>query len=175
MCVTFDLGCPAEVRAFTACPSAFIAMAARKGRPEVSLKKCTAEQRAAFETAKEKETGEWLRSAALLAVKREGIPEDRLMKSRWILTFKDDGRAKARLVLMGFTEPDLLHLRADSPTVSRRGRQLFLQECANRSWRGKIGRRERGVPAGPRAHRGAPGRLHRSGAGGAPGDAAEGW
>ena len=61
------------------------------------------------------------------------------MKSRWVLTWKSDGSAKARMVLIGFTDPDLTDLRTDSPTVSRRARMMFLQLCANRRWKVKKG------------------------------------
>lgn len=57
------------------------------------------------------------------------------MRCRWVLTFKDCGKAKARMVLQGFTDPDLLTLCADSPTVSRRGRMLFTQMAATHAWR----------------------------------------
>ena len=48
------------------------------------------------------------------------IPHGRLMKMRWVLTFKrvegepDKAKRKARLVLLGFSDPDLLDSNADS-------------------------------------------------------------
>lgn len=133
--IAFDLRGRYEFDSFERDPAAFVASAARKSRVEVSLRKCTPEQQEAFRQAKLKEIGEWMRSGALRAICRKGIPLSRLMRSRWVLTFKESGAAKARLVLMGFTDPDLLHMRADSPTVSRRGRMMFLQLCANEGWR----------------------------------------
>ena len=53
------------------------------------------------------------------------------MTMRWVLTWKteDDGtqKAKARLVVKGFTDPDLVTLRSESPTLSRLGKHWFLQ------------------------------------------------
>ena len=39
-------------------------------------------------------------------------------------------KAKARLAVKGFTEPDLTTLRAGSPTLSRMGRNCLLQLAA---------------------------------------------
>ena len=45
---------------------------------------------------------------------------------RWVITRKPDDSLKARLVVQGFTDPQLGAKPTASPTVSRRGRQLFL-------------------------------------------------
>ena len=39
----------------------------------------------------------------------------------------DGTKAKARLVVKGFTDPDLVTLRAEAPTLSKQGRHLLLQ------------------------------------------------
>ena len=44
---------------------------------------------------------------------------------RWVITRKPGDSLKARLVIQGFTDPQGAKPTA-SPTVSRRGRQLFL-------------------------------------------------
>ena len=67
------------------------------------------------------------------------VPQDRLMKMRWVLTFKstdDPGtlKAKARLVVLGFTDPDVGLVNVRSPTLSRRGRQLMLQATSLNNW-----------------------------------------
>eukprot|EP00974_Lingulodinium_polyedra_P092120 8927071-Lingulodinium_polyedra.AAC.1 len=61
--------------------SSSVASALKKGRNEASLKQCATTERGAFEQAKQKEIGEWLRSNALRAVARRGISEDLLMRS----------------------------------------------------------------------------------------------
>ena len=54
------------------------------------------------------------------------------MKMRWVLTLKgiDDNpgkvKRKARMVLLGFSDPDMLELPTSAPIMSRRSRQLVL-------------------------------------------------
>ena len=45
---------------------------------------------------------------------------------RWVITRKSDDSLEARLVMQGFTDPQLGAKPTASPTVSRRGRQQFL-------------------------------------------------
>lgn len=59
------------------------------------------------------------------------------MRMRWVLTFKgtdnpDQVKAKARLVVLGFSDPDVGLLETQSPTMSRRSRQLMLQFSCHR-------------------------------------------
>ena len=61
------------------------------------------------------------------------------MKMRWILTWKTDEttgdpKAKARLVIKGFTDPDLVNLRCEAPTLSHFGRQCLYQFAACHHW-----------------------------------------
>ena len=48
------------------------------------------------------------------------------MRMRWAITRKPDNSLKARLVVQGFTDPQLGAKPTASLTVSSRGRQLFL-------------------------------------------------
>ena len=109
-------------------PEGAFAAAIRKS-PEISLRKVTPEMRERFKTAKMQENNGWLQDKCLEAAQRVHgkIP----MKMRWCLTVKDDGRAKARLVVLGFQDHRLGQLDTESPTVSARGRALVLQICAN--------------------------------------------
>ena len=50
---------------------------------------------------------------------------------RWHLTVKSDGTAKARIVLLGFEDHRLGHMKTASPTASVRGRNLAYQICAS--------------------------------------------
>ena len=43
----------------------------------------------------------------------------------------DTQKAKARLVVKGFTDPDLTTIRAESPTLSKVGRNCLLQLAAS--------------------------------------------
>ena len=59
------------------------------------------------------------------------------MRMRWVLTFKgtdnpDQVKAKARLVVLGFSDPEVGLLETQSPTMSRRSRQLMLQFSCHR-------------------------------------------
>ena len=53
------------------------------------------------------------------------------MRMRWHLTVKADGTPKARIVLLGFEDHRLGHMKTASPTASVRGRNLAYQLCAN--------------------------------------------
>ena len=49
-----------------------------------------------------------------------------LMRMRWVLTRKQDGMAKARLVVLGFMAHNLIEVQTTSPTMSKVGRNVFL-------------------------------------------------
>lgn len=88
---------------------------------------------AKFDVAKAGEVANWLRESA--CKKAEGyIPPHRVMRMRWVLTWKQSGPAKARIVIVGFEDPDLLSLSTTSPTMSRRTRQLMLIYAATMHW-----------------------------------------
>ena len=53
------------------------------------------------------------------------------MKMRWVITRKEAGDLKARLVVLGFTDPGLGRIKTASPTCSRRARQAFLGVAAS--------------------------------------------
>ena len=53
------------------------------------------------------------------------------MKMRWVVTLKDDGQLKARLVVEGFTDQRHGKIPTSSPTASRRSRQIFLTPAAS--------------------------------------------
>ena len=58
----------------------------------------------------------------------------RVMKMRWVLTFKSDGRSKARFVVLGYQSPNLVASQANSPTLSKFGKMLILSIVANTAW-----------------------------------------
>ena len=123
-----------EFRQFQRDPEEWLVKKIKKS-PEVSLSKMAPERIEDFRKAKEAEVTQWVRSAACRAV--EGgrlIPKDRVMKMRWVLTVKGSGAAKARIVIVGFTDPDLASLPKASPTMSRRSRQLMATMAATAGW-----------------------------------------
>merc|ERR1711884_1021384 len=99
-------------------------------KSEVSIRNLNAEERKLIEAAKDKEVDQWISNSVFKIVRKAGVPLNRIMSMRWILTWKEapEGtKAKARLVAKGFTDPDLLTIRAEAPTLSKLGRQFLLQ------------------------------------------------
>ena len=70
----------------------------------------------------------------------ETVDHSRVMKARFVLKWAADGKgglkAKARLVLQGFSDPDLLQgaLDTSSPTLSRTSRQVLLAISQINHW-----------------------------------------
>ena len=98
-----------------------------RARVEVNIKKLSAEERAQFRVAQHKEMDQWISNDVISACQRAGIP-----RQRWVQTWKVDEntgetKAKAHLVVKGFTDPDLTEIRSESPTPSRLSRQFILQ------------------------------------------------
>ena len=87
-----------------------------------------------FDAAKQAEVSQWL---AASAVKKAigPIPRDRLVRMRWVLTHKESGAAKGRIVLIGYEDPDLASIQSAAPTMTRRTRQLALQYSSVQCWR----------------------------------------
>lgn len=72
-----------------------------------------------------------------------------ILKRRWILTWKgaennthlsadskqaSSRKAKARLVILGYQDPELSSLERVSPTLSKLSRNLLLQACVSNRW-----------------------------------------
>ena len=111
-----------------------------RARVEVNIKKLSAEERAQCRAAQHKEMDQWISNDVISVCQRAGIPKQRVMTMRWVHTWKVDEntgetKAKARLVVKGFTDPDLTEIRSESPTLSRLSRQLILQLSASRGFR----------------------------------------
>ena len=76
-----------------------------------------------FEQLKAKEMDQWISHVVISVCQRAGIPKEQIMTMRWVHTWKvaeDTGetKAKARLVVKGFTDPDLTEISAESPTLN---------------------------------------------------------
>ena len=53
------------------------------------------------------------------------------MKMRWVLRYKESGKPKARLVIIGHHDPRVgSDVRTEAPVASRRGRSLFFMATA---------------------------------------------
>ena len=115
-------------------PETWVAHKVKKS-PEIKLHKVSAEKQEEFKAAKGLEVTQWIQSAACRAVEKDKhIPADRIMKMRWVLTVKSTGRAKARIVIVGFADPDLERLPRSSPTMTRRTRQLMAGMAVVKGW-----------------------------------------
>ena len=125
--------------------TAFLVSSAKKQRAEVKLKDLTEEQKKQFDKAKEKEVEQWLSTGTVQAILRDRIPAANILRSRWILTWKDvdaieakeigtSRKAKARLVILGYEDPNLTEIPRDSPTLQKESRSLILQYCASQKW-----------------------------------------
>eukprot|EP00435_Cladocopium_sp_Y103_P026888 s2772_g6.t1 len=120
-------------------PAKFAAKSVSKGA-EVAWNKLNPTQRAAMAEAKQLEVSQWVQQKVCERFKGV-IPQSRLMRTRWVLVFKavDDDvskvKCKARIVLLGYTDPDLGNLETAAPTLSRRSRQLCLSMSTLRRWK----------------------------------------
>ena len=97
--------------------------------------------------AKDKEIKAWLHHRTVQKVSKGRIPEHAVMRCRWLLTWKgangdetpgelalNGKRAKARLVIIGYEDPDISTIKNDSPTLSKDGRQTALQQVSSHRW-----------------------------------------
>ena len=54
------------------------------------------------------------------------------MKMRWVLRYKESGKPKARLVIIGYHDPRVgSDVRTEALVASRRGRSLFFMATAH--------------------------------------------
>ena len=123
-----------------------LASAAKRQKAEVKEKDLSPEERKMFLEAMNKEIDSWLATDTIRKILRSQIPEGQLLRSRWVLTWKhldekdqqETGltkKAKARLVILGYEDPQIDSLPRDSPTLGRDSRMLALQ-CISSHRRG---------------------------------------
>jgi hypothetical protein len=123
----------------------FLAAAAKRQRAEVKVRDLNPEQLSEFQQAKSKELDQWLATETVRKVLRHQIPEQNILRCRWVLTWKEldevdrakegkSRKAKARLVILGYEDPDITNIPRDSPTLQKESRSLLLQLCASRQW-----------------------------------------
>ena len=106
----------------------------RKKRVEVRLRGLSGEERQQFEAAKQKEVGAWMDHRTVRRVAAGTLDDSQLMRRCWVLTWKppekEGGarRPKARLVVLGFEDPDIGSVPNDAPTLGKDARQILLQQ-----------------------------------------------
>ena len=113
----------------------FAVNTARRKRVEVSERKMTESDRNLFRKAKELELQSWLDHRVFDLVKKKYVDQERIMRARWVLTWKSSGKAKARLCVLGFQDPDLTEVSPDSPTLSTASEALIMQWVASHKYR----------------------------------------
>ena len=117
-----------------------LANAAKKSHAEVSYRNLNPEERKLFDVAKRKELTCWLDTNTVKAILKSRVHPERIMGSRWVLTWKTCDisstgyKAKARLVVKGFQDPEVGQVQTDSPTLSRDARMILLQTVASQHW-----------------------------------------
>ena len=112
-------------------------------RKEIKLSQLTPAERREFPKSMDTEWQTLLKNQAATvfsleetARARERRP-DRAMDTRWARTWKPDDsmssgrRATARLIIKGFTDPDLLEIESHSPTLTREGFMTVLQSVCS--------------------------------------------
>ena len=117
-----------------------LASTARKQKVEVQYRSLSDEDKKLFDAAKQKELKAWIDHKTVQRVANGTLKPDQIMRCRWILSWKApevgsvERRAKARLVVLGFEDPDLSTVPRDAPTLTKDGRQLILQLVASKRW-----------------------------------------
>ena len=79
---------------------------ARRKLVEVSQRNMTKSDRKLFRKAKELELQSWLDHRVFDLVKIKFVDQERIMRARWVLTWKSCGKAKARLCELVFQDPE---------------------------------------------------------------------
>ena len=131
--LTFDLSWN-DLETIQAKPNSsrnLIASTIRK-RAEVTLRQLDQKGRKEFEVAKSAEIQSWLRYEAVTAALRSQYHHCDIMKMRWVLRYKESGKPKARLVIIGYHDPRVgSDVRTEALAASRRGRSLFFMATAH--------------------------------------------
>ena len=120
-------------------PEAYVVSQMKRRQIEVRERNLNPGERAQFREAKMKEVRSFVRAQCFEVVPKHLQPDPESgVGMRWVLTWKDAGddkdpkrkKAKARAVVLGYQDDQYEYRQTSSPTVSRSGRQVFLQLCA---------------------------------------------
>ena len=127
-----------------------IATTEKKQRTEVKLSVLNAEEQRAFAQAKESEVQNWLKTGTVSKILRTKLAPEQILRCRWILTWKPrdetnheipEGNSKlkthkpkARLVVLGYMDPQLTEVPRDSPTLGKQSKMILLQLISSMGW-----------------------------------------
>ena len=125
----------------------FLATTAKRQRTEVKLSTLDPAERQEFENAKNKEVNNWLQTGTVAKIFRHQISPKQILRCRWLYVWKpledpkeikeNNGKsrkAKARLVVLGYMDPQLETIPRDSPTLGRTSKMLIAQVIASMRW-----------------------------------------
>ena len=125
----------------------FLATTAKRQRTEVKLSTLDPAERQEFEKAKNKEVNNWLQTGTVAKIFRHQISPKQILRCRWLYVWKpledpkeikeNNGKsrkAKARLVVLGYMDPQLETIPRDSPTLGRTSKMLIAQVIASMRW-----------------------------------------
>ncbi|CAE7836823.1 GIP [Symbiodinium sp. CCMP2592] len=101
---------------------------------EVSWRSLTEEEKREYDEAQAVEVTNVVREAAIRALSAQELQDvdmKNVMAMRWVLTRKQSGKAKARLVVLGYQAHNLTSVETSAPTLSRTGRNVLLATAAN--------------------------------------------
>ena len=115
---------------------------AKQGRVEVNLRKLSPHDQKLFEGVMKREWNSWIENKVTSICKSRGIPPERIIKARRVLVWKKSSDAddrshtpKARLVFVGWQDPELGHIQTDYPTLRQETEHLILTICAFQKWK----------------------------------------
>eukprot|EP00435_Cladocopium_sp_Y103_P055989 s1015_g18.t1 len=132
-----------------------LASSEKKQRTEVKLSMLNAEEKRAFQDAKQTEIKNWLATGTVSKILRSKLAPEQILRCRWLLVWKDKEtpenqstqtgnhqtksklqthKPKARLVVLGYLDPNLTEVPRDSPTLGRQSKMLLLQLIASHGW-----------------------------------------
>ena len=100
------------------------------------------ERKKDYDLAQAKELSNVLQAKALrnlTSQEWENFDRKKVMGMRWVLTSKQDGTAKARLVVLGYQAHNMTEVQAAAPTMSKTSRNMLLITCANNQFRLRAG------------------------------------
>ena len=153
-----DLPSPAQREALESASADEILLAAteKKQRTEVKLSMLSPEEKVAFQEAKRTEIKNWLATGTVSKILKSKLAPEQILTCRWLLVWKDKEettkdensrenllkpkskllthKPKARLVVLGYLDPNLTEIPRDSPTLGRQSKMILLQLIASYGW-----------------------------------------
>ena len=99
---------------------------------EVNLRQLDQESRKEVDVAKSADIQSWLRYEAVTAALRSQYHHRDIMTMRWVLRYKESGKPRARVVIIGYHDPRVgSGVRAEALFAARGGRSLFFMATAH--------------------------------------------